>query len=88
MGIEDKKVVIYSTPSCHFCKDAKKFFKESGIAYDEYDVANDIDKRKEMVEKSNQMGVPVIVVEDNVFVGFNSSIQKKIEDLLEIKKED
>lgn len=89
MGIEDKKVVIYSTPSCHFCKDAKKFFKESGIAYDEYDVANDIDKRKEMVEKSNQMGVPVIVVNDIVvFVGFNAKTQKEIEDLLEIKKEE
>lgn len=66
-----KKVEIYSTPSCHFCHMAKDYFKENNIAYTEYDVASDIEKRKEMVEKSNQMGVPVIIIDGQLTVGFN-----------------
>ena len=50
---------------------AKDYFKENNIAYTEYDVASDIEKRKEMVEKSGQMGVPVIIIGDQLTVGFN-----------------
>ena len=57
-----KNVSIYSTPSCHFCHMAKDFFKEKNIAYTEFDVASDLAKRKEMIEKSGQMGVPVIII--------------------------
>lgn len=66
-----KNVTIYSTPSCHFCHMAKDFFKVNNIAYTEYDVASDLNKRKEMVEKSGQMGVPVIIIGDELTVGFN-----------------
>jgi glutaredoxin len=58
---------------------AKDFFKEKNIAYTEYDVASNLEKRKEMVEKSGQMGVPVIVIGEEVTVGFN---QPKIASLL------
>jgi glutaredoxin 3 len=83
--LEDNKeifmpnVTIYSTPTCHFCHMAKDYFKENNVAYTEYDVASDVDKRKEMVEKSGQMGVPVIVIGDELTVGFN---QPKIAQLL------
>ena len=66
-----KNVTIYSTPTCHFCHMAKDFFKEKNVAYTEYDVASDLNKRKEMVEKSGQMGVPVIVIGDEIVIGFN-----------------
>ncbi|MCC7160423.1 glutaredoxin family protein [Candidatus Nomurabacteria bacterium] len=66
-----QNVTIYSTPTCHFCHMAKDFFKEKNIAYTEYDVASNLEKRKEMVEKSGQMGVPVIVIGDEIIVGFN-----------------
>jgi glutaredoxin 3 len=66
-----KNVTIYSTPSCHFCHMAKDFFKEKGIAYTEFDVAGNQDKRKEMVDKSGQMGVPVILVDNDMVIGFN-----------------
>jgi glutaredoxin 3 len=66
-----KNVTIYSTPSCHFCHMAKDFFKANNIAYTEYDVAGNADKRKEMIEKSGQMGVPVIFVDDDMVIGFN-----------------
>jgi glutaredoxin 3 len=69
--MDTKNVTIYSTPSCHFCHMAKDYFKENNIAYTEYNVASDLEKRKEMVEKSGQMGVPVIIIGDELTVGFD-----------------
>ena len=66
-----QNVTIYSTPSCHFCDMAKDFFKASNVAYTEYDVASDMAKRKEMVDKSGQMGVPVIIIGNDITVGFD-----------------
>jgi len=66
-----QKVTIYSTPSCHFCHLAKDFFTANGIVYTEYNVGSDLEKRKEMIEKSGQMGVPVIVIGEEITVGFD-----------------
>ncbi|MFA6273197.1 MAG: glutaredoxin domain-containing protein [Candidatus Paceibacterota bacterium] len=77
-----KKVTIYSTASCMYCKLAKDFFNEHNIKYEEFDVGNDLEKRREMVEKSDQMGVPVIQVGDEIIVGFNKAL---LLDLLKIK---
>jgi len=74
-----KTVTIFSTPTCHFCHMAKDFFKANNVAYTEYDVASDMSKRKEMIEKSDQMGVPVIIIGDEIVVGFN---QPKVAKLL------
>lgn len=70
-------VTIYSTPTCHFCHQAKEFFKANNISYTEHDVFKDMEKRKEMVDKSGQLGVPVIVIDDNVNVGFNKPVIAK-----------
>jgi len=75
----DKKVVIYSTPTCPYCKRAKDYFTQKGIAYTDYNVAEDREKAKEMIQKSKQMGVPVIIVGGEVLVGFN---QAKLDSLL------
>jgi len=72
-------VTIYTTPTCHFCHMAKDFFAENKIAFTEHNVASDLDKRKEMVQKSGQMGVPVITVGDQYVVGFD---QERIKELL------
>ena len=74
-----KDVKIYSTPTCHFCHMAKDYFKENNIAYTEYDVAADEEKRSEMVEKTGQMGVPVIEIGEDILVGFQ---EDKIKELL------
>lgn len=74
-----KNVTIYSTPSCHFCHMAKDFFKEKNIAFTDYDVASDTEKRKEMLEKSGQMGVPVIIIDNDLVVGFD---KPKVSELL------
>jgi glutaredoxin 3 len=67
----NKTVTIYSTPTCHFCQMTKEFLKEKGIAYTDFDVAHDLEKRQEMIQKSGQMGVPVIFVGDEMIVGFD-----------------
>ncbi len=66
-----KNVTIYSTPTCHFCHMAKDFFTANSIVYTEYNVASDLEKRKEMIEKSGQMGVPVIIIDNELTVGFD-----------------
>ena len=71
MPTDEKNVVIYSTPTCHFCGLAKDFFKENGVTYREYNVASDAEKRTEMVTKSGGMAVPVITIDDEVIVGFD-----------------
>ena len=80
--IDMKKVEIYSTPSCHFCHMAKEFFAANNIPFTDYNVASDTAKREEMLDKSGQMGVPVIVIDDkDLVVGFD---QKRVAELLGI----
>ena len=67
------QVTIYSTPTCHFCHAAKDFFTANGVKFTDYNVATDLAKRKEMIEKSGQMGVPVIYVGDELIVGFDET---------------
>lgn len=73
--MSNKKVEIYSTVNCHFCHMAKEYFKENGVAYEDYNVGTDPVKRAEMMEKSGQMGVPVIVIDDkDLIIGFNKPV--------------
>lgn len=65
------RVDIYSTSSCHFCHMAKEWLTEKGIAYNDFNVGVDADKRKEMVEMTGQLGVPVIKIGEDVMIGFN-----------------
>ena len=71
-----KKVAIYTTPTCVYCRMTKEFFKQKNISYTEYNVAADVPRREEMINKSGQMGVPVITVlgeedEEQVIIGFD-----------------
>ncbi len=71
-----KKVTVYSTPTCPFCKMAKQFLKEKGIAFTDVDVAADEKQAELMIKKSGQMGVPVIAVADEkgkeeIIIGFD-----------------
>lgn len=73
-----KNVTIYSTPTCHFCALAKKFMKDHGVVYTEHDVATDLVQRKIMVDKSGQLGVPVIDVDDKIMIGFDEALLKEV----------
>jgi glutaredoxin-like YruB-family protein len=74
-----EKIKIYSTPGCIYCKNAKTFFKENNIEFEDIDVSENQDSAREMIEKSGQMGVPVIIINENIIIGFN---QDKIEEVL------
>ncbi len=74
----DKKVVIYSTPTCPYCKRAKDYLSRKGIPYTDINVAQDREKAKEMIQKSGQMGVPVITIDNEVVVGFNQTLLDRL----------
>ena len=76
------KVTIYTTPTCVYCKMTKDFFKENSVAYEEKDVSTDAAARDEMIAKPNQMGVPVIDIDGQIFIGFD---KEGLSGLLHIK---
>ena len=74
------QVKIYTTPTCHYCLAAKEFFKEKKIKYVEVDLTKDHKAAVEMIEKTNQRGVPVIIIGKNKpIIGFD---QEEIEEAL------
>ena len=79
---KQKTAAIYSTPTCHFCQLTKEFFAEHGVEFTNYDVSKDLERRQEMFSITNQMGVPVIVIGDDVVIGYD---REKLAELLDIK---
>jgi glutaredoxin-like YruB-family protein len=75
----DKEIKVYSTSTCPWCRKAKEYFNSKGVKYSDYDVAQDREKLQEMVDLTGQRGVPVIVIGNQVIVGFN---QPKIDEAL------
>ena len=71
-------VIVYSTPSCMYCRMAKEYFKEKGIDYTEHNVQADVKQREDMFKKSGQMGVPVIDIDGQFTVGFDKDRIKKL----------
>ncbi len=78
-----KKVEIFSTPTCHFCHMAKEWLGSHGVPFEDYNVGENIEKRKEMVEMTGQLGVPVIRIGEDVMVGFNPGQMAKILEIAE-----
>lgn len=72
-----KTVKVYSTPTCPYCHMAKEFLKENKVEFEDINVAEDEKARNEMVEKSGQMGVPVIEINGKILVGFDKEALKK-----------
>lgn len=73
------KVTVYSTPTCPYCQMAKAYLAEQGVLYTDIDVSADPKLAEEMINKSGQMGVPVIEIDGKMVVGFD---QKAIDGLL------
>jgi len=64
-------VVVYTTPTCGFCQQVKAYLHQRGVPFTEYDVSRDPQAAAEMVRLSGQQGVPVVLIDDQVVVGFN-----------------
>lgn len=76
------EVKIYSTSMCPYCTTLKEFLKERGVEFEEIDVSQDEKAMKEMVEKTGQMGVPVIEIDGEIVIGFD---REKIIKLLKLE---
>lgn len=73
-----KKVIIYTTPTCHYCHMAKEFFQENNIEYKEFNVVEDEQAKEEMIKKSQNLAVPVIDVEGEIIIGFDKARLEKL----------
>jgi glutaredoxin 3 len=79
----DKKVKIYTTPTCGYCKQAKEYLTEKGIDFEALDVTTDKDALQEMKQITNGgRSVPVIAVGEEVLVGFDrGALEKALQSL-------
>lgn len=75
---KNRKIVIYSTPTCHYCTMAKNYFTKMGAQYEDINVGIDRVAAQEMVKKSGQMGVPVIDIDGQIIVGFQPDVFEKL----------
>ncbi|PIP23826.1 MAG: NrdH-redoxin [Candidatus Nealsonbacteria bacterium CG_4_10_14_0_2_um_filter_38_17] len=76
-------VKVYSTPSCPYCVTLKEFLRDNDVDFEDIDVSHDQKLVDEMVQKSGQMGVPVVDIDGQIVVGFD---REKIVELLNIKE--
>ncbi|MBU0503620.1 MAG: glutaredoxin domain-containing protein [Candidatus Omnitrophota bacterium] len=77
----NKKITVYSTPTCPYCIRVKQFLKDNNISFEHHDVSVDQEKAEEMIKKSGQMGVPVLDIEGEIIIGFD---KERIKELLGI----
>lgn len=76
--MKEHTITVYSTPTCPYCVMAKDYFSKKGVSYHDIDVTKDRVAAQQMVEKSGQMGVPVITIDDNVIVGFRPDVFEEL----------
>lgn len=75
-------IKIYSTPNCHYCKLAKEYFTSKGVKYEDINVISNPQAQQEMIQKSGQLGVPVIDMDGRIVVGFDRArIDKNLSEL-------
>jgi glutaredoxin 3 len=74
------QVVVYSTPTCPYCYQAKRYLEQKGVPFVDRDVVSNLPAREEMMKKSGQMGVPVIEVDGKIVIGFN---RPRLDELLQ-----
>lgn len=76
-------IKVYSTPTCVYCETLKEYLNDKKISFESIDVSKDQKGLERMIEKSGQMGVPVIEIDNDIIVGFDKA---KINKLLDIKE--
>lgn len=76
-------VKVFSTSACPFCVSLKNFLTDHGIEFENVNVGEDREAAKEMIEKSGQMGVPVVEIDGQIIVGFDKN---KLVEILKIKE--
>jgi len=67
----EHNVTVYSTPACSWCQAAKEHLQAHNVPFDDIDVSADMQRAREMVERSGQYGVPVLDIDGEIIVGFD-----------------
>ncbi len=70
-GKAQKRVTVYSTPSCSWCNTLKSYFRNNGVRFTDIDVSKDQKAAENMVRRSGQQGVPQTDINGQVIVGFD-----------------
>jgi len=78
---KEHKVTLYETSSCPWCKKTKEFLDSHNVKYKAVFVDDDQKAAQEMIEKSGQMGVPVVEIDGDIIVGFNKDALAKALDI-------
>ena len=76
------RIIVFSTPSCPWCNKVKRYLREKGFRFRDVDVSRDQNAAKDVVRKTGQMGVPVVLINNRPIVGFNKA---EIDKLLNIR---
>ncbi len=79
----NKRVIIFTTPTCAYCNLAKRYLRDRGVRFKEVDVSRDSAAARDMAKRSGQMGVPVLDIGGKIVVGFD---RVKIDRFLGINK--
>ncbi|MCX6758722.1 MAG: NrdH-redoxin [Candidatus Nealsonbacteria bacterium] len=74
-------VKIYTTPYCPYCSTLKQYLTDHGIEFTDIDVSQNKEERDDMIERSGQIGVPVVDIDGSIVAGFD---KEKIDKLLKI----
>ena len=77
-GKPQKRVIVYSTPTCQFCNKLKQYFNKHGVKYTDINVATNQQAAAEMVRKSGQRGVPQTDINGQIIVGFDTAKLSRI----------
>lgn len=81
--MEQKRVIVFTTPTCTYCKQVKRYLAEQSIRFKDVDISRDSKAAQDMVRKSGQQGVPQLWINNRPIVGFD---RPKIDKMLNLKK--
>ena len=71
-----KKVVVYTTTTCPFCRAAKELLRFNNVTFQEIDVTDSPQLRKKLVESCNgRTTVPQIFVDDRCIGGYRELVE-------------
>ncbi len=75
----EKKIIIYSTPTCMYCNMLKAYLDDQNVKYQNIDISTDPEKQKYLAEKTGQLGVPVTEIDEEFIIGFDQvAINEKL----------
>lgn len=69
-----KKVKIYVTNYCPFCRQAEALLKQKGIVFEAIDVTEDDKTREWLVQTTGYKTVPQIFIDDQVIGGYEQLV--------------